>query len=247
MAASREVCARGDPITLPCCKKGRARARTKGRCPSDGNQKLDTLKQNRYSAFDSRGMGLHCILCKNLNRGQDTRANRTRHTTSSSTQPHAMTQNSNPRTDPRGPDKPHVHPPPRGRARLSAAVLCRPVLKFTHTHLPIGERCQSTDDTAPHRSHTYPLRVLLHILTRSQRVHGATGFGSERACRQRETSKRQRLFARARPLRAARGAPQSINRDLYMYGYGILTGFLRFPRTPPPRVRSVDKTSTRPI
>ena len=43
-------------------------------------------------------------LPSNLNRGQDTRANRTRHTTSSSTQPHAKQQLTK-----RSPDKPHVH------------------------------------------------------------------------------------------------------------------------------------------
>jgi len=45
---------------------------------------------------------------------------------------HNHTQNSNPRT---------LHPRQTSRSHA-------------HTHLPIGERCQSTDDTAPHRSHT---------------------------------------------------------------------------------------------
>ena len=47
-------------------------------------------------------------------------------------QAHNHTQNSNPRT---------LHPRQTSRSHA-------------HTHLPIGERCQSTDDTAPHRSHT---------------------------------------------------------------------------------------------
>ena len=46
-------------------------------------------------------------------------------------QAHNHTQNSNSRTQP---DKPHVH---------------------THTHTSRGERCPSTDDTAPHHSHTH--------------------------------------------------------------------------------------------
>ena len=64
----------------------------------------------------------------NLNRGQDTRANRTRDTQRA--QAHNHTQNSNSRTHPT--DKPHAN-----------------------THLPNGERCPSTDDTAPHHSHTH--------------------------------------------------------------------------------------------
>ena len=57
----------------------------------------------------------------NVNLGQDTRANRTRHTSNSSTKPHAKHQHTNAHT--------------RQTSR-------------SHTHLAIGERCQSTDDTA---------------------------------------------------------------------------------------------------
>ena len=81
----------------------------------------------------------HCLMCdfltrySNLNRGHDTRANRvTRHTTSSSTQPHAKQQPTN---------------APQTNLTFTRTV--------AHTHLPIGERCQSTDDTAPHHSHTH--------------------------------------------------------------------------------------------
>ena len=63
----------------------------------------------------------------NLNRGQDTRANRTRHTTSSSTQPHAKQQPTN---------------APRRQTSRSHA----------HTHLPIGERVPNRDE----RSHQCP-------------------------------------------------------------------------------------------
>ena len=47
-------------------------------------------------------------------------------------------------THERTPDKPHVH---------------------THTHLPIGERCQSTDDTAPHHSHTHSATPVNFVAT----------------------------------------------------------------------------------
>ena len=56
---------------------------------------------------------------QNLNCGQDTRANRTRHTASSSTQPHANQQ-------------------------LTNAPQTNLTFTRTHTHLPNGDRCQRT-------------------------------------------------------------------------------------------------------
>ena len=70
-------------------------------------------------------------IAPNLNRGQDTRANRTRHTASSSTQPHANQQLTNaPQTN----------------------------LTFTRTHSHTSrapERRPKPTDTAPHDSHTH--------------------------------------------------------------------------------------------
>ena len=69
-------------------------------------------------------------------------------------QAHNHTQNSNPRTHPRQTSRSHAH-----------------------THLPIGERCQSTDDTAPHRSHTpsaTPTRERTRQGNHRQHVSGGT-------------------------------------------------------------------------
>ena len=73
-------------------------------------------------------MHAHAFSHTNLNRGQDTRANRTRHTASSK---HTTTR------------KPATHE--RTQTNLT--------FTRTHTHLPNGDRCQRlTDDTAPHDS-----------------------------------------------------------------------------------------------
>ena len=92
-------------------------------------------------------------LYTNLNRGQDTRANRTRHTTSSSTQPHAEQQPTN--------------APPQTN------------FTFTRTHTPPDPRTMpiNRDDTAPHRSHTpsaTPTRERTRQGNHRQHVSGGT-------------------------------------------------------------------------
>ena len=78
----------------------------------------------RRRVREFRTVDTYINFVKNLNREQDTRAYRTRHTTSSSTQPHAKQQPTNART----PDKPHVH---------------------THTHLPMEN--DANQQTTPPR------------------------------------------------------------------------------------------------
>ena len=112
------------PMHIARSPKERSQVQPKGsQGPSESGRRVHSQETLQgYSRL------LDSMRIPNLNRGQDTRANRARHTTR---QAHNHTQNSNSRTQP---DKPHVH---------------------THTHTSRGERCPSTDDTAPHHSHTH--------------------------------------------------------------------------------------------
>ena len=116
-------------------------------------------------------MHMHSHTQISLNRGQDTRANRTRHTASSK---HTTTR------------KPATHE--RTQTNLT--------FTRTHTHLPNGDRCQRPTDTAPHDS---PHDSHTHSATPT-RVRASALASGTIACASSTDSTSANLRERLRPL-----------------------------------------------
>ena len=100
----------------------------------------------------------------NLNHGQDTRANRTRHTTSSSTQPHAKQQLMNAtqthltftRTHTQTPPATLPQPPPRASAPARGTIACAISTDLTASAISITMAITpTTEDAERHEGHTW--------------------------------------------------------------------------------------------
>ena len=89
----------------------------------------------------------------NLNLGQDTRANRTRHTSSSSTRPHAEHRHTKAHTHQT--DLTHTHTSRWGTKTMSINRRHRPVLKRHMKHLPSIFMCGSRARQRAHTTHSF--------------------------------------------------------------------------------------------